>query len=77
MKILTAKLPPDLETKLEAEAKRRGLKKSAVVREALAMYMTDTKKEYSCLDLAGDLAGCVSGPADLSTHKKHLEGFGR
>lgn len=30
----------------------------------------------SCLDLAGDLVGCLEGPADLSTNSKYFEGFG-
>jgi hypothetical protein len=31
----------------------------------------------SFLSLAGDLAGCVEGPADLSSNPEHLRGFGR
>jgi hypothetical protein len=31
----------------------------------------------SFLSLAGDLAGCVEGPADLSSNPEHLHGFGR
>lgn len=31
----------------------------------------------SFLALAGDLAGCVEGPADLSSNPEHLHGFGR
>lgn len=31
----------------------------------------------SFLSLAEDLAGCVEGPADLSSSPEHLRGFGR
>jgi hypothetical protein len=31
----------------------------------------------SCLDLAGDLAGCLKGPRDIATNPKHLEDFGQ
>ncbi len=31
----------------------------------------------SFLSLAGDLAGCVEGPADLSSNPEHLHGFGK
>lgn len=32
--------------------------------------------EPSFLSLAGDLAGCLEGPEDLSTNPEHLRGFG-
>ena len=31
----------------------------------------------SCLDLASDLAGCLSGPRDIATNPKYLEDFGQ
>ena len=31
----------------------------------------------TAFSLAKDLAGCVSGPADLSVNKAYLRGFGR
>jgi hypothetical protein len=31
----------------------------------------------SALSLAKDLAGCVSGPPDLSVNKDYLRGFGK
>lgn len=31
----------------------------------------------SFLSLAGDFAGCVEGPADLSSNPEHLRGFGK
>lgn len=79
MNTTTIKLPPDMENRLKAEAKRRSASKSMLVREALELYLAEkrTKAGVSCLDAASDLAGSIKGPADLSTHKRHMEGFGR
>lgn len=79
MNTTTIKLPPDMENRLKAEAKRRSASKSMLVREALELYLAEkrTKAGTSCLDAAADLAGSIKGPADLSTHKRHMEGFGR
>jgi hypothetical protein len=39
---------------------------------------TQEPEPISALTVAGDLVGCLEGgPADLSTNKKYLEGFGR
>jgi hypothetical protein len=49
------------------------------VRDALEQMLNGTRaaKPLSALDLAGDLAGCLQGPGDLSTNPKYLEGYGR
>jgi len=50
-----------------------------LIREALAGYFA----RKGCADrtsfavLAGDLAGCVEGPDDLSVNQDHLAGYGR
>lgn len=36
----------------------------------------DATPAPSAFDLASDLAGCLDGPADLSTNPKYMEGFG-
>jgi hypothetical protein len=78
MKIRTMKLPADLDRKVSANASRRRVSRSAVVREALAAYLTGPRADSdSFADQAVDLAGCVSGPADLSTNASRLEGYGR
>jgi hypothetical protein len=75
VKSLTLKLPADLYRWLAEESRRSGRSKSDLVREALQRRRQ--KKKVSALDLCGDLAGIVSsGLGDLSTNKKHLEGFG-
>src|SRR5436305_1066418 len=40
-------------------------------------YGEPEPEKPSFLDLAGDFAGCVEGPADLSFNPEHLSGFGR
>lgn len=49
------------------------------MRDALEQMLNGTRaaKPLSALDLAGDLAGCLQGPGDLSTNPKYLEGYGR
>ncbi len=79
MKTVSLKLPRSLDAKLTTVARRRRASKSAVVRDALeAFFASDGRlRGVSVLDLAGDLAGCVEGPRDLSTNKKYMRGFGR
>jgi Arc/MetJ-type ribon-helix-helix transcriptional regulator len=80
MKILSLKLPEQLDRKLSAVVKRRRARKSDVVREALERYMEESHeiRKGSFLDLARDLVGCVKdAPADLSSNPKHLDGYGR
>jgi metal-responsive CopG/Arc/MetJ family transcriptional regulator len=75
MKTISLKLPPELGLRLERAAKKRGQTKSEVVRAALEHYLNG-ERPISALELAGDLVGCASGPGDLSTNAKYMEGFG-
>ncbi|MGH8700582.1 MAG: ribbon-helix-helix protein, CopG family [Burkholderiales bacterium] len=80
MKVLSLKVPEQLDRKLSAVVKRRGMRKSVVVREALERYVDESReiRKGSFLDLAGDLVGCVKdAPVDLSSNPKHLVGYGR
>ncbi len=79
MKNVSLKLPDDLHAKLAQISKARGAAKSDVIRDALEAYFAAAKngKRVSCLDLAGDLVGCLDGPPDLATNPKHMRGFGR
>ena len=78
METISLKLPPGLQSLLEAEAKLRQTTKSRLIRDCLTEILTQKKsrKSVTCHDLAGDLAGSLSGPKDLATHKRHLKGFG-
>jgi hypothetical protein len=81
MKTLTVKIPNAVATKLATETRRRGVSTSEMVREAIAEYLVTTTlikgKPHSFLELASDLCGCLSGPADLSTNPKYMEEYGK
>ena len=76
MELISVKLPPALRAKIAAEAQRRNVSQSTVVRESLerALRGSNSPSEASCADLAGDLVGSIrSGRGDLSTNKKLLD----
>lgn len=54
-----------------------GRTESDIVRRGLQLVAQETGKPPSALDVAGRSVGRFKkGPRDLSTNKKHLEGFG-
>jgi predicted DNA-binding protein len=80
VKVLSLKVPKALDRKLAAVVRRRGARKSALVRQALERYLDDAQevRRGSFLNLAGDLVGCVrDAPADLSSNPRHLADFGK
>lgn len=76
MTTFSLKLPDDMHAALAAEARRRNITRSALVRE-----MIDRALEYdacaappNCAQLAGDLVGAFrSGRPDLATDDRLLE----
>lgn len=79
MRTLTLRLPDELASKLTARARFEKTTQAAVLRGALADYLVEmpAPREGSFLDLAGDLAGCLEGPGDLSYSRKYFDGYGR
>jgi predicted transcriptional regulator len=79
MTTISLKLPESLAAKLTATAQNMGMSKSALVRQVLEEYLANDKTAVSgsCLELAADLVGSLSGPGDLSFDKKHFRGFGK
>jgi hypothetical protein len=75
MPVVTVKMPKPLHARLVAEARRRRSTKSAVLREAFAERQT-AAPSGSFFERARHLIGSVSGPGDLSTNPKHMEGYG-
>jgi hypothetical protein len=65
--------------RVNAAVRRRGVSTSALVREALEDWLgrENVGRAGSCLDLAADLRGVLSGPVDLSSNPRHLKGYGR
>jgi metal-responsive CopG/Arc/MetJ family transcriptional regulator len=77
---ITVRLDEDLRSELEAIAQGGNRSESDVVREALAEYCQSRGGGRSCYELARRLGmiGCVKKASrDLSTNRKHFEGFGR
>jgi hypothetical protein len=80
MVTITCKIPEDLNERLEAEASRKMLSKSALVREALERSLKRPAQgpRQTAFDRVKDLAGIIKdGPADMSTNPKYMDGFGQ
>ncbi|WP_419160888.1 CopG family transcriptional regulator [Candidatus Palauibacter sp.] len=76
MNSLSVKLPAEMDAALTREARRRHVSRSALVRELLggALDCDSGPESPSCLELAGDLAGCFdSGRSDAATDRLLLE----
>lgn len=73
---ITVRLPKDLESRLEAFARERGLRRSEVVRDALRRYLegpaVGAGRPYERVkELLGSASG---GPPDLAArHREYLQ----
>jgi len=78
MDTVSLKLPAELNSELERQARQRGLRKSQFMRQILEAYITENTQiaSNSLLDSIADLAGVLDGPADLSSNPDHLDGYG-
>lgn len=76
---ISLKMPRRLALEVSEAARRRGVSRSALIREALEAFLRAERadEEVSALSLAADLAGAFSGPADLSVNPEYMDGFGR
>jgi Ribbon-helix-helix protein, copG family len=79
MTTISLKVPDTLHSRLAEEAQRRRTSKSALIRECVEKALLAPRKDRaaSCLDLAGNLAGCLKGPRDIATNPKYLDDFGQ
>ena len=80
MVTITCKIPPKLNQQLEAEASRKMLPKSALVREALERSLKRSRRarRQTAFDRVKDLCGIIKdGPTDMSTNPKYMDGFGK
>jgi hypothetical protein len=78
LRVVTLKIDEGLAARLEGTVRRRGLSKSAWLRNAIEARLAEEAAHDSFADRARDLAGCVKGrPKDLASNPKHLRGFGR
>jgi predicted transcriptional regulator len=75
MRTVSFKLPAALDQSLDNLARQRHSSKSALVREALERLAKGTRRSVTAR--AGRLVGSLEAPADLSTHPRHMAGYGR
>jgi hypothetical protein len=76
---MSVKIPHSLKLRMERESSRRGMSKSRLIRDALESAFGRDKQMpgATVFDLTKDLCGSVrGGPRDLSSNKKHLDGYG-
>jgi hypothetical protein len=72
-----ARLGHQERTTLDELKHSTGQTESEIVRRGLQLVVAEERQRRSALDLAGRSAGRFKkGPRDLSTNRKHLEGFG-
>lgn len=75
MRTISLKVPAALDRRLARLAARLQTSKSAVLRQALEEFAE--REGRSKAGFAPELAGCVEGPSDLATAKRHMTGYGR
>jgi hypothetical protein len=72
-----ARLGEEERTALEELKQSTGQTESEIVRRGLQLVAAEQRRRRSALHLAGSsVARFKNGPRDLSTNRKHLEGFG-
>jgi predicted transcriptional regulator len=77
---ITIRVSESLVKRLKRHANMKQRSESALVRDALENLLGDTPEPGSAYDLAkaAGLIGCARGaPSDLSTSRKHFDGFGK
>jgi post-segregation antitoxin (ccd killing protein) len=83
MGVLTCKLPLALDGRLAELARRRGVPKSVLVREAIEAKVAKEagapgNAPANLIEALGDSVGSIaSGKRDLARNKKHLQGYGK
>jgi metal-responsive CopG/Arc/MetJ family transcriptional regulator len=77
---ITVRLPAVLGTRIRDRSRVKGQSPSDLVRIALENYLNQETNSGSAYDLAA-AAGLIGSfnraPKDLSTNRKHFEGFGK
>ena len=79
MDTLTLKVPEIIKEKLNSFAKKKGLSRSEIIRNALLEYFSrdELDKEGTFVEFSKDLAGSIDGPSDLSVNKNYIDGYGK
>ena len=77
---ISVRLDRKLRASIKKQAKATGKREAELIREALEKEFASPEPQKSWYDMARELGlvGIVKkAPPDLSTNKKHMEGFGR
>ena len=76
---ITVRIPDTLTTRLRSRSKAKGITESNLVREALESYLgkTGERTAYELAEEAGVIGAADKQPKDLSTNRRHFEGFGK
>ena len=76
MTTLICRIPEKLDARLKRLAQQAKVPKGRFVRKALEQVVRQPRANGIAFDLVSALCGSLSGPSDLATNPKHLEGFG-
>lgn len=80
---ITIKVNPAFEAAISSAAKQRGVNTSKFIRDAVRDKLASTNRAasvgsvYVIAQRSGFLGAFTGLPGDLSTNKKHFEGFGK
>ncbi|MCY3601389.1 MAG: ribbon-helix-helix domain-containing protein [Gemmatimonadetes bacterium] len=79
MRPISLKMPGHLAREVSEAARRRGVSRSALIREVLEAFLhrEGSMPPVSALSRAAEFAGAFQGPEDLSANPDYMRGFGR
>ncbi len=69
-------IPEQLDARLERLAQAAKVPKGKFVRKTLEQAVRKPRANGTAFDRVGNLCGSLSGPSDLATNPKYLEGLG-
>jgi len=76
MTTLICDIPEKLDASLEKLAQQANVPKSTFVRKALEQAVRKPRRTATAFGMVSKLSGSLSGPSDLATNPKYLEGLG-
>lgn len=76
MYTISLRVDDELKEEMAEYAVNQNINQSEIIRRALNIYLKENSKRGSFYELTKDIVGSYSGPSDLSTNPKYMEGFG-
>jgi len=76
MTTLICSIPEKLDARLEKVSKQAKMPKDKLVRKALEQAVRQHRANGTAFNLVKNLCGSLSGPSDIATNPKYLEGLG-